>query len=281
MRGELTKILANAADTFNNVTYRYGCTISEIRQSEDCVTAVLSDSNKAEDFAVLIGADGLRSEVRNLLFDIKVTKDCYKPFDLYAAFFSMAGEKRDVPNAHLQHARGGRSIQIRPIDREPTRSSCYMFQTGTSEKLESVLAKSTDVRKAALAELFDDFPGLGKRALSGMKDANDFYFERIAQIKLDKWSNHRCVLVGDAAYAPSPLTGQGTALAILGSYVLAGELAANPDDPSAAFIKYDGVLRDHVKRSQAIPLGGTLPKLVNPSTEWGIYLLRTIFWLIA
>lgn len=282
MRGELTKIFVGAADGFENVSFRYGCTLPEIRwRSEKGVTAVLSDTGEAEDFAVIVGADGLRSKVRGLLFDSEVLKACYKPRDLYIAFFSMPGEGADVPNSHFQHAPQGRSILIRPVDRVPTRSSCYVMHTAASAKLESVLGKSTEVQKVAMAEEFADFAGLGVRAIREMREADDFYFERIAQIKLEKWFGDRCVLVGDAAYAPSPLTGQGTALAILGSYVLAGELAASPDDPSAAFGRYQDVLEDYVKKSQNIPLGGMLPRLANPWSSWGIYVLRSLFWLMA
>lgn len=83
------------------------------------------------------------------------------------------------------------------------------------------------------------------------------------------------------AYAPSPLTGQGTTLAILGAYILAGELSANRDDPAAAFAKYDAMLREYVGNAQRIPLGGVAPRLANPSATWGIGLLRYIFWLVA
>lgn len=77
------------------------------------------------------------------------------------------------------------------------------------------------------------------------------------------------------------MTGQGTTLAILGAYVLAGELAATPDDPAAAFAKYDATIRDYVEKAQRIPLGGLAPRLANPRTTWAILLLRCIFWLVS
>jgi hypothetical protein len=89
------------------------------------------------------------------------------------------------------------------------------------------------------------------------------------------------VLVGDAAYCPSPSTGMGTVLAILGSYVMAGEVAANPQDPEAAFARYEERLRPFVRDAQYIPLGGSLPKIGNPQTRFGIQILRFVFWFIA
>lgn len=279
MRGDLTRIFADAASGLG-VIYRYGCTVTEIRQSEKSVTATLSDRGRPEEFSILIGADGLRSKTRGMIF-ADYTDDCYKPIDQFLAFFSMPGEDGDRPNARLQHAPGGRSILIRPAGKEGVRSSCYAGLTMQSPKLEGVLGKAVDLQKAAMAEVLDDFGGIGPRALREMQAAKDFYFERIAQIKLPRWYRGRCALVGDAAYAPSPLTGQGTTLAILGAYVLAGELNANSESPEAAFAKYDAVIRGYVEKAQRIPLRGMAPKLANPSTGWGIGLLRFIFWLVA
>ena len=280
MRSELAAILAAAADAHENVTFKYGCTVTEIRQSERCVTVVLSDSDKAEDFEFVVGADGLRSKVRELVWDTQAKKDSYRPFeDNYCAYFSIPSHEDDFPYSRVQHARGGRSILIRPVNKE--KSSAYLLFRRLSTELESTLRKPMEAQKAAVAEIFADFPGLGGRALQGMKDTMDFYFDRATQIKLSKWSNGRCVLVGDAAYSPSPLTGQGTTLAIVGSYVLAGELADCPLDPNAAFSGYEERLRDYVKEAQSVPLGGIVTKLVLPMTEWGIWVLRTVFWLFA
>lgn len=121
---------------------------------------------------------------------------------------------------------------------------------GKSAKLDSALDQPMKVQKEAVTEVFTDCTGMIPRALRGMQDCTDFYFERISQIKLRKWYRDRCVLVGDAAYCPSPLTGQGTDLAVVGSYIMARELAANPDDLGAAFGTYDGRLRALVGRSQ-------------------------------
>lgn len=285
MRGDLSKILADAADASPNIVYRYGCTVSEIRQSEDYVTAVISDgtNSKAGDFTAIIGADGLRSKTRQMAFDKEVTEDCYKSLDQYCAFFSLKGEPEDVPNARLQHGSGRRAILIRPVKVDSGGfSSCYMVYTAKSAQLDSALAGSTDKQKTAMAEVFKDFPGqIVDRVLQGLWNAKDFYCSETAQIKLPKWSNGCCVLVGDAAYAPSPASGQGTVLAILGSYLIAGELAANPHDPSAAFARYEERLRDYVNKAQTIPLGGALPKLASPESRVGVSILRFIFWLVA
>ncbi|KAK4997214.1 hypothetical protein LTR66_003332 [Elasticomyces elasticus] len=284
MRGDLTRILADAANASDKVHYRYGCTVSEIRQSETHVTVLLTDSEngKTENFAAVIGADGLNSKVRRLVFDCQTTKDCYIGSDQYCAYFSIAGEPDDVPNSRLQHAPGRRTILIRPTKLDSTdRSSCYMVYF-RSEDTDSGIGPPVADQKAALAEIFKDFPGrFGTRALQGMWDAKDFYYSETAQIKLPTWSNGRCVLVGDAAHAPSAASGQGVVLAILGSYVMAGELAARPDEPHTAFARYEERIRDYVKASQSISVRGFVPKLAIPETYTGIRILRFLFWLAA
>jgi 2-polyprenyl-6-methoxyphenol hydroxylase-like FAD-dependent oxidoreductase len=283
MRGDVTQILADRAKESERVTYRYGCTVTELRQTEDCVTAVLSDTGEAEDFAAVIGADGIMSQTRKLAFPQDILRDCYKGLDQYTAFFSIPHQPEDIPNARVQHAAGGRAVLIRPTNTaSPERSSCYVIDTGLSPALQQALTQTTDEQKALFAKGFADFPSnTGGRVLQGMWEAKDFYLAQTAQIKLPKWSHGRVVLTGDAAYCPSPPTGMGTVLAILGSYIIAGELASNRDDPAAAFAKYEERLRTYVEKAQYVPLAGFLPKLGNPQSRLGVRVLRFVFWLVA
>jgi 2-polyprenyl-6-methoxyphenol hydroxylase-like FAD-dependent oxidoreductase len=96
-----------------------------------------------------------------------------------------------------------------------------------------------------------------------MWEASDFYFDRLAQVRMDRWSAGRVVLVGDAAHCPSPLAGVGTSLALVGAYVLAGELAAAAGDHRLAFAGYERRLREFVRRGQKLAkanAGGLLPR---------------------
>jgi 2-polyprenyl-6-methoxyphenol hydroxylase-like FAD-dependent oxidoreductase len=89
-----------------------------------------------------------------------------------------------------------------------------------------------------------------------MRRAPDFFFEQMGQVRLDRWSRGRVVLLGDAGYCPTPLTGLGTSLALVGAYVLAGELAAADGDHRAAFARYDQIMRPYVSTAQKFPPGG-------------------------
>jgi 2-polyprenyl-6-methoxyphenol hydroxylase-like FAD-dependent oxidoreductase len=107
--------------------------------------------------------------------------------------------------------------------------------------------------------LTERFTGVGWKApflLQAMRDAPDFAFDTMGQIHLDTWSDGRVVLLGDAGYCPTPLTGLGTSLALVGAYVLAGELVAAAPDHRAAFARYEQILRPYVEKSQQLPPGG-------------------------
>jgi 2-polyprenyl-6-methoxyphenol hydroxylase-like FAD-dependent oxidoreductase len=93
--------------------------------------------------------------------------------------------------------------------------------------------------------------------LAGLDDAADFYFDSFSQVVLESWHRGRVGLLGDAAFSPSALSGQGTSLALVGAYVLAGELAAAGADLGAGLAAYEHRMRDWVERTQRMGREGT------------------------
>ena len=106
--------------------------------------------------------------------------------------------------------------------------------------------------------------------LEFMEFAPDFYFDSISQVKMERWSTGRCVLLGDAAHCASPLSGMGTGMAVLGAYILAGELAEAGGDYTIAFARCESLMRDFVKKCQELADGGT---------DWFVPRTRFRFWL--
>lgn len=104
-----------------------------------------------------------------------------------------------------------------------------------------------------------------------MLKSPDFYAQEIVQIRSPTWSRGRVVLLGDAGYCPSPLTGMGTSAAFMGAYVLAGEIARHSDDLLTALKRYEEVFKPFMNKLQDLPLG--IPGLVYPKSEWGIKVL--------
>lgn len=107
-----------------------------------------------------------------------------------------------------------------------------------------------------LHTVHDAFAGDGWRTgeiIDTLPDADDLYFDTVSQVRMDRWSSGRVALVGDAAYAPAFLSGQGTSIAIAGAYVLASELVRH-DQPERAFAAYERSLRGYVERNQKLAL---------------------------
>src|SRR5262249_30809618 len=120
-------------------------------------------------------------------------------------------------------------------------------------------------QQAVLAEQFTGNGWESDRLLREMRYAPDFYFDAIGQVHLDSWSRGRIALVGDAAYCPSSLSGMGSGLALVGAYVLAGELAAAHGDHRVAFARYEQEMREYAKGCQK--MGDGVAKLMVPSSR--------------
>ncbi|KAF2735249.1 oxidoreductase [Polyplosphaeria fusca] len=279
LRGDLVDVLVGAAGGLENVEIRFGVSIKEIRQDDGGVVATFSDGRE-ERFDFVIGADGSRSKTRQLVFDKEENEMALRPIGVYCSFFQIPRQQEDWPYGRVQHAVGNRSVVVRPA--HANTSAAYASLATESQALyEAFQTGDRQVQKRAIGELFGDVGGIAPRVMKQMMNSKDFYFERLAQVKLSSWSRGRVALVGDAAYSPTPLTGAGTNLALVGAYVLAGEMSKSPEDPAAAFKAYEDRLKEFVEKSQTIALGGRAPQLFNPATAWGIWVLRTLFRFIA
>lgn len=160
----------------------------------------------------------------------------------------------------------------------------FTYMPSTSAQKEAWEKASRGGRQLQQSFLKKEFEGAGwetQRLLDGLEQAPDFYFQAIQQIRMSKWSTSRIVCLGDAAYAPTPLTGAGASLAILGAYVLAGELSKLKDGehPSAAFNGYESAFRPFVEDIQEIP--SFLPGIAHPSTAWKIWFFQVIISVIS
>lgn len=250
----------------------------------------LSGDGKSASYHIVIGADGVGSRVRNLIFSKEVNENCFRNTNTYAAYFSMELEtEQSLTKSVIQQGTGGRTIWLRPINKEGTKASCYFLTTTTPsdstdycERFRQAAKGGTHDQMSALTDINSSLRGLFPQAVSGMQQSADFYFSRITQVNLPSWHVSRCALVGDAAYCPSPLSGgQGTPAALVGAYILAGELTSNPDDPDAAFVAYQEKFRAAVERWSVIPPGGKAPRVIAPQTELGVRAVRAAFWVAS
>jgi 2-polyprenyl-6-methoxyphenol hydroxylase-like FAD-dependent oxidoreductase len=107
-----------------------------------------------------------------------------------------------------------------------------------------------------LADVFAGVRWEAPRALDAMRSACGFYFDLIAQVRVDRWTRGRVALLGDAGYSPAGVTALGTSLTLVGAHVLAGEIVRANGAYNVALARYQSVMRDYVKRCQELPPGG-------------------------
>jgi 2-polyprenyl-6-methoxyphenol hydroxylase-like FAD-dependent oxidoreductase len=112
-----------------------------------------------------------------------------------------------------------------------------------------------------------------------MDEAEDFYMQEIAQVKMPHWTQGRVAVIGDAGYCPSPISGMGTTLAIIGAYILAGEIGASNGEYQSALAGYERKMKPYVVKAQSLPPGA--PGVANPQTKWRIFLLHSAVGFVS
>lgn len=285
MRGDMCEIYYRAANESPNVTYHFQTTLQGLRQAQDKVTVELRDRSTnatwTEDFDMIVGADGVNSKTRLLTMGSPEQLGCFKTVGAYVSYFSIPKEEQDWPYSRLCHFPDRRIIWTRPLSEDAkTTSACFIYCKDNVPALNTANASGDrQQQKAAWADVYSGLGWEAPRVITHMMATDNFYSDRLMQVKLSKWSQDRVVLLGDSAWAPTPFTGQGNQLAIIGAFVLAQEMAR--DRSPAAFGAYEARLREYVENAQAIPLGGHGPYLLNPQTRWGIAVLRRLMGLLA
>ncbi|WP_172384695.1 FAD-dependent monooxygenase [Streptomyces sp. MNP-20] len=207
-------------------------------------------SGRQRTFDLVIGADGMHSKTRESLFG---------PEEQFHRYLGYAFAVFTMPNTF------GLSHELMMWN-TPGRAAA-LYAVGSSDELHAFLVfhrpeppldalRDPDAQRDLVAAAFAgagwEVPGMVK----ALRDAADPFFDTAGQIRMPHWSRGRVALVGDAAYAPSFLTGQGSSLALAGAYVLARSLAARGDH-TAAFAAYERDLRAYVTMNQALVGNGS------------------------
>lgn len=261
LRAELGNLLYQ--HTRDDIDYVFGDSVVALDDDGEQVH-VTFEHGPPRSFDLVVAADGLRSHTRDLVFGHSTR---IKSLGVRTGYFTIARAPTDGDWARWHSAPGGRSVLLRPDNLGTTRAGLSVFAPeGAPERL------NPDEQKAYLRRLFADVGWETPRILSEMDSTSDFFFDSSAQVRLSHWSRGRVALVGDAGYCPSPISGKGTSLSLVGAYVLAGELARHADHRDA-FAAYETTLRAYVERSQRLPPG--IPRLTMPRTKTGIRTFTT------
>jgi 2-polyprenyl-6-methoxyphenol hydroxylase-like FAD-dependent oxidoreductase len=256
LRGELTSILHEA--TRDGVEYIFGDSISTLEPDADGVTVGFEHGSPRR-VALVVGADGLHSNVRRLTFG---DEDQFRRYlGGYLGVFTLPNYLQ-LEGRMVAYNAPGQMTAMYPVRQTREARALFLFR-----RAEELLYDYRDIaqQKRLLREAFPGDVWELPRILAKLDTAADFYFDSISQIRMDSWSRDRVTLVGDAGYCPAPAVGGGTALAVLGAYVLAGELQAANGDHTVAFRAYEEQLQQLVARTRT--LGPTMMKALIPRTQ--------------
>lgn len=261
LRDDLVELLYGASQW--TTEYLFDDTITAL-DDDGAGVRVTFERAAPRDFDLVIGADGLHSTVRRLVFGPE--EDFIERLGTHAAIFTVPNfldldywqmwHYGDATMAGIYSARNNAEARAMLGFMDPDLRIDYRDIEAQFDELERRMAGEGWIRP---------------QLLQYMRTAPDFYFDEMSQITMDRWSRGRVALVGDAGYCCSPLSGQGTSVALLGAYILAGELDAAAQDGTAdherGFANYQREFADYVQRNQwlvvdNIPGGAPIPQEV-------------------
>jgi len=259
LRGDLSQLLYDA--TSPRVEYRFDDSIETLDEHDDGVEVRFRSGAEAR-YDLVVGADGLHSIVRDLAFGPE--RSFVRPLDCYTAWFTAPAAPELDGWYQMHNAPGGRVASVRP-GRDLSESKASLSFRSTPLPRVDLAAQ-----RQLLAERFGDLGGRVPWLVAAAQTAPDLAFDSLGQVHVPRWTRGRTALVGDAGYCPTPLTGLGTSLALVGAYLLAGALADADADHDRAFGRYESLLRPYATSCQQLPPGGV--RSYAPLTRTGIRL---------
>lgn len=257
-RGELSAAINRAvSDRAETV---FGDLIASMEDDGDGI-GVNFDKGAPRRFDMVIGAEGLHSPTRARVFGSAEQFQHYLGFK-FAAYVVDDYQPQD-PDIYLSHSAPGlQASRFTLRDGSALILLIYIDDEGPE------MPDGEDAEKARLRELFGDMGWEVPAMLDALDGARDLYLDTVSQVRMNNWSKGRVALIGDAAAGPSFLAGQGSALAMIEAYVLAGELKRAGGNHEAAFAAYESLLQPFLAKKQkaALKFAGAFA----PRTRFGI-----------
>ncbi len=264
-RGDLAALIYNSIKGDHEVIF--GDSITAIEQDDDSVQVTFQHA-PARRFDLVIGADGLHSEVRRLVFGSQDQFETYLGY--MVAAFEVEGYRPRDEGYFVSYSAPGRQAGRLALDNDRT-LFLLVFAANQAPRIDP---HDTNAQKRVLIAEFSEAGWECPQILAELENTNEFYFDRVSQIRMNSWSRGRVALLGDAAFCPSLLAGQGSALAMTAAYVLAGELGCKDGAPEEAFQRYEELLKPFMAGKQKA--AEQFATSFAPRTRWGIYLRNQV-----
>lgn len=255
MRDDLSEIYYDA--TRDDVSYVFG----------DQITAISDDGHVTftraapQTFDIVVGADGLHSGVRRIVFGDDV------PERFLGGYLAVVSVPKSLAREGEMEGyfEPDRVAMVYTADHLDDARAVFIFRP---EQPLDYDHRDVDRQKTQLHAAFTGIAERVDRWLRELDRTPAFYFDAITQLELTSWSRGRVTLVGDAGYCPGPAVGGSTSLAVYGAYVLAGEIAQAGEDHPAAFAAYEKAMMPHVVASRS--LARVNAKTIVPGSRWGL-----------
>jgi 2-polyprenyl-6-methoxyphenol hydroxylase-like FAD-dependent oxidoreductase len=256
MRDDLSEIYYDAGR--DDVEYLFGDSVAAVSPGGD-VTFEHAAPRRCD---IIVGADGLHSNIRRLVFgdEAELTR-------FLGAYLAVASVPKNLAPEGIMVCYGGvgRLAAIYTAQHLDDARIVFLFHSPELRYDHRDALQHKQILRRAFLGMAPEVDGW----LGQLDDSAAFYFDAITQLELECWSRGRVTLVGDAGYCPGPAVGGSTSLAVVGAYVLAGELARTDGDYAAAFAAYESVMREPVRRSRAF--ARTAAKTVVPGSAVALW----------
>jgi 2-polyprenyl-6-methoxyphenol hydroxylase-like FAD-dependent oxidoreductase len=264
-RSELARLLIEKIE--GRCEVMFGDSITALKEASNGVEVSFEHAPPRR-FDLVIGADGLHSEVRRLAFGKE------RQFERYLGYMVAAFQTEGYrPRDDLVYVSCG--LPGKQVARFAMRGDRTMFLfIFAADEPPHIAAHDVAAQKELLNAKFGEAGWECPKILQALAESNDLYFDPVAQIRMDAWSKGRIALLGDAAFCVSLLAGQGSALAMTAAYALAGELGRTSADPQAAFRRYEALLRPLIatKQKAAEQFAGSFA----PKTRLGLFVRNQV-----
>jgi 2-polyprenyl-6-methoxyphenol hydroxylase-like FAD-dependent oxidoreductase len=267
-RSDLSRLLFETIK--NKVETIHDDEVADLMQQSDHVAVRFKHSGQRR-FDLVVGADGLHSQVRRLAFGPQNSFE--KQLGYAVAAFEVRGYRPRDEDVYIIYGQPGRMLG-RFTQRDDRTLFLFVFAAK-----EDLLPTQIYLQKVLLRETYGKAKWETPRILDELDRTQELYLDHVSQIKMENWSRGRVALVGDAAFCVSLVAGQGSALAMISAYVLAGELARAGGRHEEAFGKYQTQLRAYIGTKQRA--AERFAAAFVPKTRWGLRLRNQVIRAFA